>query len=434
MNLYVPTQAGWRRKGIAVAGLVALTLVALTLVALTFLRPQAEQLKPSPADDPEWSSGRVGTFLYHFSDRSLDVATEARRRRVIALNAGDHRYIAQIKAVNPNVKILVYKDLSSSRDWDCSNGVDHTFITSGVGYCSSDEQHPEWFLTDSAGNRLTYEGYRGHWQMDIGNAGYQEAWLYNVRGELQRRGWDGVIMDNALTRSDEYHPGVFPSRYASNASFQDAYQSMLRKVGVGLRSAGFYTVANISPTGDFPGVRDAYTEPLDAGAEQHFANLNRASGTGYGSDGGQVRWLAQLDQVTSSAARGKASQLKTTVKTGSGDDHEAFTFGLASFLLASDGRSLFGTDSTAWAQEFDWDLGRPVNSYRAVDNGVYRRDFIAGVAIVNASDSAPATIALDRLYLDRDGHKVTSVTLKPTRGAVLRLAPGKLTRTPAPAP
>lgn len=377
------------------------------------------------------SAGRPGTFLYNFSDGPLDVATEARRRKVIALNPGDWGYIAKIKAVNPSVKVLVYKDLSSSRDWDCSGGVDHTFITSGVGYCWSDRNHPEWFLTDSAGKRLTYSRYQGHWQMDIGNPEYQKTWVANVKTELAGRGWDGVIMDNALTAADNYHPGIRPARYPTNASFQGAYASMLETAGQALGDAGFYTTANINDSRLFPGLWERYTASLGGGAEEHFMNWNDTPGSGYVWDWDDTAWSAQVGQVTASTAKAKQAQVKTKVTTRSGDDIEALRYGLASFMLANDGTSLFGTDSKAWAPEFDWDLGTPKGSYATVGKSVYRRDFSAGVALVNASEASPTTVVLDRPYLDVAGNQVTSVTLGATRGVVLR-AVSTTPVTPAP--
>jgi hypothetical protein len=60
--------------------------------------------------------------------------------------------------------------------------------------------------------------------------------------------------------------------------------------------------------------------------------------------------------------------------------------------------------------------------YHHLGDSVYRRDFSAGTAIVNAAQNGSATIELGGTYLDHDGKPVTQVTLGSTRGAILRAA------------
>ncbi len=119
---------GRRMVGVA-AACSAMSLVGLGLSATM---PAASA---AAASLPAVSPGRVTTFLNHFDSTTLDVATEAPKRRVIALNAWDYPYIPAIKAANPATLVLVYKDLSSTRDFSCHNGVDDAELPTGVG-CS----------------------------------------------------------------------------------------------------------------------------------------------------------------------------------------------------------------------------------------------------------------------------------------------------------
>ena len=108
------------------------------------------------------------------------LATEARRRAYVVLNAWEGSLIPKLKAANPALKVYVYKDLSSTRSYACRNGVDDAQLPAGVGYCDADKRHPDWFMLGPNGQRLQYGGYSGHFQMDIGNVAYQNAWIDNV--------------------------------------------------------------------------------------------------------------------------------------------------------------------------------------------------------------------------------------------------------------
>ena len=408
-------------------------LTALTLAMPVGWVGLGNRLAAPAAAEAAPSAGTIGTFLYDFSQFPLDVQTEAKRRKSIALNATDWGLIPQLKAVNPDIKVLVYKDLSSSRTWDCTNGVDHTYITSGVGYCYADKAHPEWFLTDGGGKRLEYQGWPDHWQMDIGNPEYQQAWLQNVKAELVTKGWDGVFMDNALTAADNYHPGVTPAGYPTNAGFQSAYQSMLQVTGNGIRSAGLTAIANINETRLFPGLWSSYTSSLTGGMEEYFTNWNSTPGTGYIYDWGWTGWDDQLSEVTDTASAGKAGHFMTKVTTSSGDDIEALRYGLATFLLGTDGRSLFGTNSQRWAPEFEWDLGAAMGASYSLGGSVHRRDFAAGTVIVNAQSSGSMTVNLAKPHLNASNQLVSSVSIAPLRGVILRVPPTATTTTTAPA-
>jgi len=366
------------------------------------------------------SPGQPGTYMIHFGGPVLDVATEAPRRKVFFLNPDEYPKIAEIKAANPNALVFVYKDLSSTRDWDCINGVDRIDLTSGVGYCDTNANHPEWFLKDTAGNRLTYSSYPGHWQLDIGNPEYQQKWLENVKANLQLRGWDGVIMDNALVHADTYHQGVVPAAYPTNESFQAAYLSMLDIVGPGLKDAGFITSANITDSRLYPGLWSKYIRSIDIGHDEFWI----AFGTGSRVwDWGETGWKDQLAEVTAATAQGKSSIVRVQSCGGA----VSFRYGLASYLLVNDGRSMVGMGcgdgtSDAWYPEYDWDLGTPGGAYYQLPGytSVFRRDFSQGTVIVNASQNTTYTFSLGSNYLDENGNTINSVTLNGTEATILR--------------
>ncbi len=62
---------------------------------------------------------------------------------------------------------------------------------------------------------------------------------------------------------------------------------------------------------------------------------------------------------------------------------------------------------------------RPAGPRHSWD-GLLRRDFERGIALVNQPDASTRTVALGETYLDLAGNPRTSVTLAPASGTVLR--------------
>lgn len=164
-------------------------------------------------------------YLHHEEIPDALIQTEAPRRDLIVMNAWFHDYVRQFKSVNPDIKTLVYKDLSSTRSYAVDDGTDNEYLPTGVGFHYADTHFPEWFLKDEDGYRLEYTGYENHWQMDIGNTAYQQLWAEQVGNELVANDWDGVLMDNAIYKRDTYHENVYPANYDTDEAFQSAYEA-----------------------------------------------------------------------------------------------------------------------------------------------------------------------------------------------------------------
>jgi hypothetical protein len=180
------------------------------------------------------SAGTVRSFWLHMNSTPTTgevLAAEAGRRDHVVLNAWEGHLVPELKAANPDIQVFVYKDLSSTRSYACRDGADDRDLPTGIGYCDADDHHPEWFLLGPDGKRFEYSGYPGHWQMDVGDPGYQQAWADNVVADSTGAGFDGVFMDNALFSCDAYHVGVCPREYPTDAAIQGAYRSMLANLG-----------------------------------------------------------------------------------------------------------------------------------------------------------------------------------------------------------
>jgi hypothetical protein len=106
-------------------------------------------------------------------------------------------------------------------------------------------------------------------------------------------------------------------------------------------------------------------------------------------------------------------------------DEPALEYGLASYFLVNDGSDAVsnhrwrGTPDDWWSAGYDLELGAPLGP-RYSWNGLLRRDFERGSALVNQPGTSTRTVTLPETYLDLAGNPRTSVTLAPASGTVLR--------------
>jgi putative glycosyl hydrolase-like family 15 (GHL15) protein len=380
------------------------------------------------AGAPPSTPPAVQSFWLHMNSTPVSDAvlqTEARRRSHIVLNAWEGALIPKLKGANPDIQVFVYKDLTSTRSYACRGGVDDADLPTGIGYCEADEDHPEWFLLDQRGRRFEYSGYAGHWQMDVGNPYYQQAWADNVVAASTEAGFDGVFMDNALFPCDAYHEGTCPAKYPTDAAMQAAYVSMFASTRDEFTAAGLTTVANLSNARLYEGAWEASTEHLDGGFDEWWLTFDDGNLLSEYPQG----WSRQVAEIAANEAAGKVTWVQPHFTPGS---DQPFRYALASYLMAATGTSSIAevatTDDysgpTPWHPEYDWDLGTPTGPYREVATNIFRRDFTCGAALVNANrtGSAAVSVKLGARYTDHHSQTVTSVTLRGTTGSVLRKA------------
>ena len=335
-------------------------------------------------------------------------------RTVIVMNAWEYPLIPALRAEHPNALVLVYKDLTSSRPSACQNGVDQAELPTGVGYCYANALHPEWFLTTPFGTRLQENGFPDQYEMNYGSPSYQQTWLANVEADVRAHGWDGVVMDNALTKADAYGTSA---EYPTDQATQGAMRSMLAVVGPGMTSAGLIAIANIGYSTEFPGLWDNWVSLL-SGAENEFF-LCWGAGTSDFCQHGSA-WSTYEHEITDATRMGKI------VLSHSGDysiegDLGAFEYSFASYVLANEGASAYSfAGGLTWHPEYAWQLGQPWNSYYNVPGTqLYKRDFRAGTAMVNPG---PSTLFVNLWvpYMNSSGTTVSTVTIPPVSGVVLR--------------
>ena len=333
----------------------------------------------------------------------------------VVLNAWEFRKIPRIKRASPGVRVLVYKDISSTRSYACQ-GVDDPLLPTGVGFCWAKRHAPRWFLRDGSGRKIEWEGYPEHWWMDVGRRGYQRRWARNVIAQARRKGFDGVMADNAIVDPRYYLPdGRSIQRYPTERAYRDATRRFLARVGPRVRRAGLRFIPNIGGADASPKLLRRWSRYTSGFLREFWARYGWS-----GAPFGGWAWERQIAQMRAVQRRGKAF---LAVTYGGRSDVRLMRYARASFLLIWSGgaSSLFYRTSgqtDPWNRNWTRAIGSP-RAPRFRVGPLWRRNFGHGTVVVNPSGRR-AHISLGRVYLTEGGARIRSITLRPASGVVLR--------------
>ncbi|OZC29159.1 putative glycoside hydrolase family 15 protein [Gordonia polyisoprenivorans] len=337
---------------------------------------------------PDQSGNPVGGLWYGIgqSVTPAEAVAVAKRYQMIVLNSWDVDALKAIKKTNPSAKVLVYKDLSSTRSYSgaVDNGVDATALPSGVGYVYASRNHPDWFATDSRNRRIEWApSYPGHWQMAVWNTGYQQYWARQVTDEVVAQDWDGVLADNDFARLQFYSTQLIKgtgSADATNAKIRSGLDALVAVAGTRLQAAGKLFIPNIAEARLTPGRWTSHSR-FGGAMEENFATAGQ-NGSILPLDTEQ--WTEMLDI----AARGTEYILLIT----QGADLTDVSNGYASAaLLAGAKTSWMAAPDPDYAQP-PWQavqrsaLGTPVGP-PAISDGLWTRHFADGVVAVNPTST-----------------------------------------------
>ena len=350
--------------------------------------------------------------------------------RYVILNSWDAPMIPALKAANPGLKTLVYKNLSFTVDYTCSNGIDNAYLTAGVGYCDANANHPDWFLQDTSGRRINSSAFTSAWLMDVGNSAYQSRWAANVAADLKAHGWDGVFVDDTDADVSWHLNGRTIAKYQSATAWQSATRSMLANVGPGLTSQGFLVIPNLyAPwlsTYDAHALWKDWIQFTSGAAQEYYTKWGTTSSSWFtGND-----WTSRQQFQIITEAAGK---IFLGITYAPRSDTRSMLYARGNFLLNDSGGAsalVFEPSdpeaSDPYSAAWTVNIGSPLAARYQV-GAAWRRDFSAGTVIVNPSGSA-VTVTLEKPYIDpATGATVTSVTLQSAMAAILRT-----TSTPAP--
>jgi hypothetical protein len=379
-----------------------LRAAAVAAAALALVGPPA----PSRATDT------VGHVRYAIDSGaefpSYDQSAE--RYGVVILHSWQQERLRALKEANPDVDVLVYKNLSFASAAEEPAG----HASSGVPLAEA-EENPDWFLLTSVGARFTSRSFEWLWAMDVGSESYQRRWADNVVAELESAGWDGVFIDDANPTMKYHYDAEAVAKYPRDEAYGAATASALAHVGARVREAGKLAVANIGAWSEYPAVASGYLDSVDGAMDEQFLKWGNEPGIGYVPQ----QWGIELEEIKEAERRDKIFLGITHSDAG---DAAAARYGYATMLLGSDGAGHFAlaedyAHETCF-REYDYDLGRPTGPETADGDGVHRRSFERGLVLVNPTTEI-RDVSLGGSYTGSGLIAASHTTMPPTSGLVL---------------
>jgi hypothetical protein len=345
-------------------------------------------------------------------------ALTAARSRVVILLPWQQALMHQLKAANPKLIVLEYKDLGNSSSYEAVNG----FSTDGVSYAQAATAHPGWLLRNRAGRPIQCAGFAYLWAMNVGNRGFERAWANEVVHELNSQGWDGVFIDNVNPTIRYYADPADVAQYPSDGAYTAAMSAALKYIAPRIHAAGKLVMANIGSWPSYAATGLHWLRYLDGAMDERFTKFTPKTGAGYRSP---AEWHIELSLLEQTQREHKWF---LGIAQSSNGDVQAERFGWATTLLAARGRATFALQNDneygveTWFPDYEAPLGRALGRARRQPSGVYRRRFAHGLVLVNPTEQTH-TVKLGARYSGDGLHDATKASMPPHTGLILTRRP-----------
>jgi len=349
---------------------------------------------------------------------------------------------AAVKAINPNIKLVPYTNIMELESGVGSSGSPYSPIFNAATTMN-------WFLrtawpagsiTDADGNAqdglnqttFTVAGTGAY----AGFANYL-AWRAFWSGANEYgTNWDGLYMDNCFSKprvtADYNQSGSGQTAAAATANWQAGYAAYIPLIRAKLpanslvfANAADWEVVSISPT---------YNRLWDSGAMESIV--------GGGGSLENSGWSAMMNLYSTTMVNCRTPNYSIFMQDGSVTNYAGMRYGLCSCLL--DNAYYYHTnngnyDTVETYDELSFNLGAQIagpnssatgtysNSGLSVwTQGVWRRDFVNGIILLNPRGNGSQTVTLETTYYTLRGVQdpvvnnhspVTSVTLPDTNVA-----------------
>jgi hypothetical protein len=322
--------------------------------------------------------------------------------------AGD---VAAMRRANRDLLILAYMNAGFSQFWQSKH-------------------FPEdWYAHDRTGARVRNR-VTGNYLMVPTNEGWVQNRIEECRLRLAASGYHGCDLDmlGQASLSTGYVTGVAMNPATGREFTRAEWLAATAELAARVRAAVTpkLVMGNGLSTGTlyFGGTRQLLAG-MDGGIAEAWMRGSKLAVDGFHD---AATWKKDVDLIVDAEAQGKPilTLTKLWVRSTQAQKDQWRTYSLASFLLATNGRSYFffsdrfGASRTASHPLYTLDIGTPLGPYANRD-GVYTRNFSAGRVLVNPSRRI-RTVALGGTYLTPTGNRVTTVKMGPNTGKILRRA------------
>jgi len=295
-------------------------------------------------------------------------------------NESDRDLMVALGARGPILQYILFESIQALDSCTAKPKVNQVAYLPG-DYCMISEQHPDWFLLDTEGQRILVQDQDTNlYLMDPGNPGWRSFFLDRVKKIQAEPNWDGVFLDNVpVTLAFREQSGHLPAAYPDDTSYQAAVQGFLKYLYESYFQPNKKLVfANLVSRKD------------DADWVNQLNYLDGAMHEGWAIDWPDGyrpvdAWEKQMALAEQTQEMGKTIVM---VSQGNQDDGTLQNFAFASYLLIDQGNAFFryansNNYADVWLYEnYMYDLGEPLGP-RYQDGQTWRRDFTKGNVFVN---------------------------------------------------
>jgi hypothetical protein len=337
---------------------------------------------------------------------------------------------ARYSAVNPSWLLLHYR-LGSS-----SGPVQYIHDNTWSSDFSSVTTHEDWFMHNELNAR--HHEVTDDWYInDISNAGFRDYWTSSVISDMRATGSLGVFGDSfeagisgyGVTDPDTRFDGTNPANpaYWPNGTWLEQKKQWIDYVEAQFAATPehFLFVPNIGAM-------------VTGWANTDYSTIDGAMLESFGDGLAEADWVLGMTRASALATAGKFIIVQSYPSTVA--DRE---FLIGTYLLLKGSHTFINLagSGVTYFPEYALDFGPPMAPYYK-NSGVYRRDFVHGIALVNPSATTVQVTLPSPLFqatatgggpvtdVDLDGNgnyiaasvtytQVTTVSLAPQTAALL---------------
>ena len=359
----------------------------------------------------------------HQFTQAQAIAIAQRFDVVAAMPVAFAKYASAMRTAHPGLKLLAYSNAMYASDRD------YTGLSEAA------------FAHDANGRHITSKGF-GLTMMEPSSPEWRNKAVSLCQGRMSTGGYDGCLLDMLTMAAfvPNYNTALPVAPGTSSTYAQTAWRNELIKVGQAFPAAmpGHPFTANA--IGNYYSYwHNPYaSQPIAANlSSSQMEDFLRGSADLATAFPGLSVWLDNVNTVADMEAMGKDGYFSTKVWVGqtAAQTKQWQAFAMSSFLMAANGHSYFaftpsrdqaGATGANHPYQMPKGLGAPTSAMTST-NGLYERTFANGLALVNPGN-APIDVTINQPGTDLDGNTVTTFTLAPSTGQVLRAQPGSTTQ------
>lgn len=190
------------------------------------------EIVAKPLED---SSVLYATKIYNDKElTSADASWIASHADLLVIDGSGDHLVKRMKSENPDLKVFRYFVTCLVSDSDSPSAT-------VIGYRELSSKHPDWFLTDSGGERIKLGAKR--YLIDPRSKGWPEYWLKQVLKVVSGSPYDGVHGDVAHTDITQFVPKA-EHRFPREEDFHRVQERFLAALKQGLNREGKLLILN----------------------------------------------------------------------------------------------------------------------------------------------------------------------------------------------